>query len=364
MVAIHQFVPCAEAGAVGDHLVQMQRLIREDLGLLSEVFSPDIRDGFPGQALSLECHASMAEPDDRAIYHHAIGSDVVEYLLKRPEPLAIYYHNLTPLRYLRPWDPAATYGVEWGLRQHHQLVHRADWAVAPSSFSAHELRELGYAHVSKIPLLIDLEGLAATTDEAHEASLGRGKGSESSDWLFIGRFAANKCQHRVVAAFAAYRHLYDPGARLRLVGPPASEPYVAALGKQIHDLGLGGIVTLIGRVTSRQLTAHYRQADVFVCLSEHEGFCVPVLEAMWHSVPVIALAAAAVPETVGPAGVLLPFDGRSQPVAASVAAAVHLALDRDRRACLQAAGRARARGLALDRVRPVMAAALREWIHS
>lgn len=359
--AIHQFVACAEAGAVGDHVVRLQRLIHDELGLPSEVFASVIRDSFPGQVKPLSAHPDLARQGDRALYHLAIGSNVAEYLLARPEPLAIYYHNLTPLRYVRPWDPAATFGVEWGLRQAEEMARRAEWAMAPSTFSAHELHRFGYGAITTLPLLIDLEGLASETDHTYERQLCRGKEDRSSDWLFVGRLAANKCQHRVVAAFAAYRHLYDRGARLWLVGPTSSDRYAEALADQIEGLGLGDSATVVGRVTERQLTAHYRRADVFVCLSEHEGFCVPILEAMWHSVPIVALAAAAVPGTVQDAGVLLPYDGRSQPGAAQVAAAVRFALGNRQREALATAGRARARSLAIERTRPAVAEALRKW---
>ncbi|MBO0728932.1 MAG: glycosyltransferase family 4 protein [Acidimicrobiaceae bacterium] len=359
--AIHQFVACAEAGAVGDHAVRLQRLIHEELGLPSEIFASVIRDSFPGQVKPLSSHPDLAGPGDRALYHLAIGSDVADYLLARPEPLAVYYHNLTPLRYVRPWDPAATYGVEWGLRQAEDLARRAEWAMAPSTFSAHELHQLGYGDITTLPLLIDLEGRASETDDSYERQLCTGREGRGSDWLFVGRLAANKCQHRVIAAFAAYRHLYDPAARLWLVGPTSSEQYADALADQIEALGLEGSATVVGPVPDRRLTAHYRRADVFVCLSEHEGFCVPILEAMWHSVPIVALAAAAVPGTIRDAGILLPYDGRSQPGAANVAAAVRFALGSRQRETLAAAGRARARSLAIDKTGPAVADALRRW---
>jgi glycosyltransferase involved in cell wall biosynthesis len=152
----------------------------------------------------------------------------------------------------------------------------------------------------------------------------------------VGRLAPNKCQHDLVAAFAAYRAAYDPGARLTLIGSEAAPAYSDALYGLIDDLDLHGSVTIAGSVTDGELSAYYDDADVFVCLSRHEGFCVPLLEAMRHDLPVVALAAAAVPDTVGDAAVLV--DDSSPTL---VAATVHQLLGDDAfRGQLVTAGRA------------------------
>src|SRR5205823_10965495 len=119
----------------------------------------------------------------------------------------------------------------------------------------------------------------------------------------------------------AYRSVYDSTATLRLVGAPSSERYLDALHELVVALNLGEAVEITGGVSPGELAAHYRAADVFVCVSEHEGFCVPLLEAMHHRLPIVAYAAAAVPETLADAGVLL---STKDPL--TVAAAVHRVL--------------------------------------
>ena len=143
-------------------------------------------------------------------------------------------------------------------------------------------------------------------------------------WLFVGRLAPNKCQHDLIAAFAVYRAAYDHGARLTLIGSEAAPAYSDALFGLIDDLDLHGAITIAGSVTDAELAAYYEDADAFVCLSRHEGFCVPLLEAMRHDVPVVALAAAAVPDTVDGAAVLL-----DESTATVVAATVHHLLGDD-----------------------------------
>jgi len=176
----------------------------------------------------------------------------------------------------------------------------------------------------------------------------------------VSRLLPHKAQHDVIKAFAAYRLAYDPAARLTLIGSVGSARYVEALGDFIDDLGLGSAVDLTGSVTPGGLGAHYRMADVYVSASEHEGFGVPLLEAMAHDVPVVAYASSAVPETVGEAAALLA--DKSPTV---VAAAVHRVIgDPALRASLVAAGRRRLEELGLpastERLRLAVARILAE----
>jgi glycosyltransferase involved in cell wall biosynthesis len=165
-----------------------------------------------------------------------------------------------------------------------------------------------------VPVLLDPSLLDGPPDAP---TLKRLRSRQGSAWLFVGRLAPNKAQHDVVKAFALYRRSHDPAAVLWLIGAPAPERYAAALRGYIDALGLSDAVELRGDATTAELGAYYRAADVFVCLSDHEGFCVPLLEAWAHELPIVAYASSAVPETVGDAGVLL-----ADKPAGTVAAAV------------------------------------------
>ena len=133
----------------------------------------------------------------------------------------------------------------------------------------------------------------------------RARAHGGTDWLAVGRIAPNKCQHDVLLAFAVYRRIHDPQARLTLVGGQSAGLYWRALHRLAEDLSVSDAVTFTDVVSHAELLACYRTADVFLCLSEHEGFNVPVLEAMHFDVPVVAYAASAVPDTVGDGGLLL-----------------------------------------------------------
>jgi glycosyltransferase involved in cell wall biosynthesis len=216
--------------------------------------------------------------------------------------------------------------------------------LSDSRYNEAELVEAGYRATAVAPVLIDLEALSAHAAGGAEADVEARVGLRV---LFVGRITPNKAQHDLIKALAVYRRLYDPRARLHLVGGVAAPRYQTALEGFVAALGLEEAVTLTGAVPAGVLAAHYRDADVFVCLSEHEGFCVPLLEAMHHGLPVIAYAAAAVPETLAGAGVLL-----TDKSPATVAAAIHAVVsDTGVRDALVAAGGTRVKDFALERTR-------------
>jgi glycosyltransferase involved in cell wall biosynthesis len=338
-------------------MLELQRLAREDLGVESEIFSEHRREGF-GHARRYRDYGRevVAGRNDVLIYQMAIGSVVADFVREkgaRGRRLVVNHHNFTPPRFLQPWEHGVTWGVTWGERQLRELAVVSDLGVAVSAFNRAELVRAGYARTAVVPVLVDLDASGAAVDTGLEERLREDR--RGADWFFIGRIAPNKCQHDIVRAFAAYRRLYDPGARLWLAGGIESATYAAAVRSTVGDLGLQGAVTLTGPLPQAAVAAHYRAADVFVCLSEHEGFCVPILEAWWHRVPIVAFAAAAVPETLGDGGLLLP---RKPP--ATVAAAVHRVLtDGAVRAGLVERGTARLGQFTLARSRARFADLLR-----
>jgi glycosyltransferase involved in cell wall biosynthesis len=318
--------------------VLLRQLLR-GMGLESEIYAHDV------EAVGIETRRVGDHRPGRAgellVYQSAIGATTADYLASLSTPLVVNYHNITPAAYA--WEPTERDRVLWGRAQLRRLAARAELGVSDSAFNQAELVEAGYRATAVAPVLVEL-GRAAP-DPAVAGRLAAAK--RGLEVLFVGRLAPNKAQHDLIKALAAYRRLYDPAARLHLVGGDAVPRYRTALEGLVEDLDLRDAVTLTGGVAAEVLAAHYASADVFVCLSEHEGFCVPLLEAMHHRVPVVAYAAAAVPETLGGAGVLL---ADKSPL--TVAAALHLLqADAGLRAALVAAGSARVAEFRLDRTR-------------
>lgn len=236
------------------------------------------------------------------LYQASTGTrGMADYLVGRPEPLILYYHNITPGALYDPYDHGAGMILERGRTELRSLGARARVALANSEFSARELRELVDVKVSVVPPYLPA-ALHAAPAESHVSWLRRTK--EGADMVFVGRVAPNKNHAALMRAFVAYRETIDHDARLFIVGAFGPRPYINALMALRERLGPEGIV-FTGSITESHLAAHLQEADVFVCLSQHEGFGVPLVEAMRARLPVVAYDAGAVAETLGGAGVLL-----------------------------------------------------------
>lgn len=356
MTAIHQFVPTFEPSAVGNHMVRVRTALR-DKGFESEIFAEFRRGAFENDGVVHSDYGSRypARADDILIYHMAIGSHVADFLDQRPERLALYHHNMTPVELYQPWEPGVTYGMVWGRSQLKTLATRAALGFSPSEFNRRELEVLDYRQTTVAPLLVDFDSFNHSVDEATLERLLANKETGGADWLFVGWIAPHKCQHDIIRAFSMYRQVYDPHARLHLIGRVSAQTYLDACQSLVAELGQQDNVIFHGAVSDGDLGAHYRAADVLVSMSEHEGVGIPLLEAMHYRVPVIAHAAAAVPETVADAGILV-ADKRP----AKVAAAVNRVLtDQALRQALVARGAARLEHYSLPRSRERLFEALR-----
>lgn len=275
--------------------------------------------------------------DDLLLVHHSASTPGLEALLERPNRKLLLYHNVTPPEWL--WENAPVVAVQCALgrEQLAGLVASADIAAADSHFNAAELSALGAQRTEVIPLLLDHTRLGAPGPS--------GRPTERPTILFVGRLSPHKRQDRVIEAFALFRRHRAPGARLVLVGDPVSREYAGELSALAHRLAPGAVTIETG-LSAAELGDRYRAADVFLCLSEHEGFCIPLLEAMYFGLPVIARAAGAVPEVTSDAAVLID-DGDP----ALVSELLHLVLTDDELVDeLRRRGRARLEVYAPDRV--------------
>jgi len=352
---IDQVVPSfAGRDAIGVHVLHVRDTLRA-AGYASDIWAMDVLPDMRRQARPLTELPTRTMPATWLLFHHSIGTPVVDLLCDRAEPLIVDYHNVTPAALVDRWEPALHAELVLGRDQLAPLAARAFFALADSAYNEQELRASGFRHTDVVPPLFALESFEVDVDEHVLERLRDGpRARQGTHWLFVGRLAPHKAPHELVKALACYRRLYDPEAVLHLVGNPLGTTYPRALARYVQRLGLADAVEITGSIGAGELAAYYRAADVFVCASAHEGFCVPVVEAMHLGVPVVAQAAAAVPETVDGGGVVL--DDRS-PLALAVA--VHRVLgDEDVRRRLIRAGRHRAASFALGRSRARLLAAL------
>jgi glycosyltransferase involved in cell wall biosynthesis len=304
VTAVHQFVPALlPRDATGQHTLALRDTLRA-AGWKSDIYVEAAHDELRGEASYFEEYPDRAEPGDILLYQLSTASPVAEFLLGRPEPMVLDYHNITPSRFYDGWEEHTRDKVALARDQVAALAPAADLGIADSSFNAAELRELGCPATAVVPILVDVDGGRAgpDPDELHRLHDDHG---ESTVLLFVGRLSPNKAQHHLVEALWLYRRWFDPRARLHLVGPAVTAAYADAVFALADELGLGGAVRHGHDLTEAELAAWYADADVFVCLSEHEGFCIPLLEAMHAGLPIVAFDAGAVPETLGEAGILL-----------------------------------------------------------
>jgi glycosyltransferase involved in cell wall biosynthesis len=304
VTAVHQFVPAlVPRDATGNHALALQQVFR-GAGWKSDLYVEAVHADLTDQAAYFEEYPDRAEPGDLLLYHLGTASPLAEFLLARPERLVLDYHNITPASYYEGWADQISEKVALARVEAAALSPRAALGIADSAFNALELRRWGCRTTAVVPVLVGLQAQPRRVDTA-ELARRQSEHGDATVLLFVGRLSPNKAQHRLVEALWFYRRWYDPEARLHLVGPAVTESYAAAVFAFADELGLADAVRHGHDLTDAQLGAWYADADVFVCLSEHEGFCLPVLEAMHHGLPVVALAAGAVPETVAEAGILV-----------------------------------------------------------
>lgn len=349
--AVHQFIPTfAPRTAVGNHTFQVRALLHK-LGIRSEVFAGEATPEVA--SMTRPFREYRGDGPTVLLYQASTGSAIAEFLLQRPELKVVNYHNMTPVSLFAPWEPHVGAELSLGRQQLADLAPAAVLGIAVSAYNRSELDALGYRRTEVVPLLVDLRAFDRGADDSAVERL-RARAGDGTAWLFVGRIAPNKAQHDLMKALAVYRRVYDPAARLRLVGGSSSHAYLTALERFRSALQLDDAVELVGEVTDAELAAHYHVADVFVCASDHEGFCIPLLEAMHHEVPIVAYASAAVPETLAAAGLCL-----AAKTPTLVAAAVNrVVTEPGLRAQLVANGRRRLADFDLEKTQQRFAAAI------
>lgn len=264
---------------------------------------------------------SMVKEDDLLLFHLAwITPDLIWRKLKAfPCKKIIIYHNITPGEFFAPYDKLASKTAVKARQQLQEGARIFDAAWADSRYNADELVELGYKNVSEMPLLIAFDDYKQEADQMLIDSLSDGY----TNILFVGRMVPNKCLEDIISAFAEYKERYNERSRLILVGNDDMKLYVNKLHNFCRDNHLKDVV-FRAHCPFADILAYYRSAKLFLCMSEHEGFCVPLLESMVFQVPVLAYSACAVPATLGDGGIC--FTDKDP---AKVAALMHAVLSDD-----------------------------------
>lgn len=350
---IHQWIPAAHRGdAVGDNARVMRGLLR-DWGHDSDIFALSIDDDLRGDVQPWD--DAQARCADVTIFHFAIPSPMTAAFRTLPGARVLHYHNVTPAHFFAEYDPGICRLASLGRQELETLAAHTDLALGVSTYNREELDALGFPRTAVLPIVVDPGRLrSAPPVPSLEALLQDGL----ANILFVGRIAPNKRIEDHIRLAEHYKRYVDTQYRFIFVGNDRAVPrYTATVQALIAEYRmLPDRFWFTGPVPEDELATYYRHAHAYVSLSEHEGFCVPLVEAMAMDVPVLAYGAAAVPETMGGAGVC--FSPKDLELAAEWLGA--LVYDQPLREHVLAGQRRRAADFGRDRLEPQLRTLLSE----
>lgn len=288
--------------AVGNDTLAFDRALRNH-GYITGIYAENIDKRMDSGIVHHVSKIPKLKKDDVVIYHFSTGTDLNEKIAELPCKVIMRYHNITPSHFFDDYSESTAELCRCGREQLIAMSKSVDYCLADSEYNKNDLREIGFnCKIDVLPILIPFSDYEKNQDET---ILRRYGNDEYINILFTGRIAPNKKQEDVIAAFYMYQRYYNEKSRLFLVGNQNGlERYYYRLKDYCKQLGVENVF-FTGHIRFDEILAYYGIADVFLCQSEHEGFCVPLVEAMKFNIPIVAYDSSAVGETLGDAGLLL-----------------------------------------------------------
>lgn len=300
---IHQWLPGFTSGdAISNYAVGLQEIIRK-WGYESEIFSPSrhVSHKVRGKCKDWDSYKDYSSSENIVIYHFSIGSPLSQAFGTIPDKKFLIYHNITPDHYFRLINDEKALVLLQGREELKMLHDVSDVAVADSEYNRMELEQWGYKNTGVIAPLMDFSGLK----KVPQRSIMNRYKDNWTNILYVSRLVPNKKIEDVIKAFYYYKNCVNMQSRLFIVGSHVGmEKYCSYLRALVLELGLRDVI-FTGHVTNTELLAYYKLADLFMCMSEHEGFGIPLVESMYFGIPIVAYDAAAVPDTLGGSGILV-----------------------------------------------------------
>ncbi|KAF5069261.1 D-inositol-3-phosphate glycosyltransferase [anaerobic digester metagenome] len=297
--AIHQFHAGSAFGdAVTNSMFFIRKILR-DMGFISEIYVYYIAPELTHELLNY----TEYKPNDKQILliHHSMGHDIFDWITSLPDEKYLIYHNITPHDFF-PMGSPNNYYSQLGRRQLGLLKDFVKGSICDSQYNQQELLDLGFQNTRVIPLLLNIdEILGKKWNQDVEI-----RNSYQFNILFVGRIAPNKCQHDIIEIGSYLKSVLTVPFKIHLIGGyDPGDPYYQDLCTRINNKNLSDFVNIPGKVTDEDLYGYYRAADLFLCMSEHEGFGVPLIEAMVFNIPIIAYNSSNIPYTLGNSGILV-----------------------------------------------------------
>ena len=298
---IHQILPDIVFGdAISNHAVEIRDILHS-WGYNSNIYALRIHPKMRKFSKSYSKYTEVSSHENILIYHASIGSDLFDFVINLPDKKILIYHNITPPKYFKGVNSTLEYLLEKGKIELKMFIDNVKLALGDSEYNKHELDELGFDRTGVLPIIVDfkkydLEPNRKIMDKYND---------DYVNILYVGRIAPNKKYEDIIRTFYYYKNYINQHSRLFFVGSyMGMEKYYSQLIELIRRLHLKDI-QFTELVDLEELIAYYKLADVFISMSEHEGFCVPLLESMYFKIPIIAYNSTAIPYTLDKAGILV-----------------------------------------------------------
>jgi len=300
-VEIHQFATSLTYGdAISDEIMEIQKVLREK-GYASEIFIRFYDPRMAQFARDYREYKKFSSPQNVVIFHFSIGSPVSKLFFRIPDKKIMIYHNITPHEFFVDYQRILSRECYKGRLEIKLFVDKVDLGLGDSEFNRKELEDVEFSDTGVLPLLLNFSKFDEEGDPVTRRVFSNGK----TTILFVGRVIPNKKFEDVIKTFYFYKKYFNPDSQLILAGDyRGMERYLDALQDLVGRLKLTD-VHFTGHVEFSELVSFYRLAHIYLSMSEHEGFGVPLLESFYMRVPVVAYAAGAVEETMNKGGVVL-----------------------------------------------------------
>lgn len=299
---IHQILPTLSPGdAIGNEVLEIRKILRS-WGYKSDIYAQNIHSDMAKFAKTFTEYKKVSSSKNILIFHFSIGSDVSEFVKNLRDRKIIIYHNITPPNYFYDVNDTLVRLLINGRKELKEFSGITDLSLGVSQYSENELKKIGFRNTGVLPIILDFGIYDQEPDKKILSNYGQ------DDWtniIFVGRLAPHKKQEDLIKIFYYYNKFINQKSKLILVGAyNGTEKYYEYLTSMVKQLSLDNVY-ITGQINFRELLAYYKVADIFISMSEHEGFCVPILESMYFDIPIIAYKSSAIPYTLENSGILV-----------------------------------------------------------
>ncbi len=300
IIEINQFLPVLHYGdAIGQEAISIKEFFIKK-GFKSEIYTFSTDKQVEGMAKNIR---EYEDRDDIKIYHYAIPSELTDFFLKAKGLKVLRYHNITPYKFFYKSRKDLFRIGYYGRKELIKLKSAIHVGVGDSEYNRKELEEIGYPNTFSFPLMINFPSYKKKRIKMIEKLFLDGK----FNIFFAGRIVPNKKIEDLIKIFFYFKKYVHQNSRLIISGNTRADKryYYALLDYRNYFFLTEKDVVFTGHIPYDEFLTLYQISDVFMTMSEHEGFCLPLVEAMIYNLPIVAYKSTAIPYTLDGAGVMV-----------------------------------------------------------